>query len=281
MTLNTLMLLNQPFISAASGLIKIEQHIFVVADDENFLGIYDLASQTGQRLKVFPGVLPEEKEARKKVKPDIESILLVPDDKTLLLIPSGSTLNRDRGALVEVAGKLKQEFSFTELYQILRQQFLELNIEGGLIFNQQLFLFQRGNGLLGQNALIKLPWRDFLHNEFQRLKVQSVELGTLGKVNLTFTDVTNFGQNFLFLAVAEDSASVYLDGMVSGAVIGILSPEGLVLAQERLNMSSKPEGISFCEATFSVYLVTDDDDRLKPAQLLLGELPLEWKSFLL
>lgn len=280
-TLNSVMLLNQPFISAASGLMKIDQQIFVVADDENFLGRYDLVSQTGCSFRVFSGELPENKELRKKAKADIESIILVPNNKDLLLIPSGSTFTRDRGALIDVQGNFLQEVSFTLLYQNLHSHFPELNIEGGLIYDQQLFLFQRGNGPKGQNALISLPWKDFLQNNCLKLKVQLIELGSLGQVKLTFTDATNFGKNFLFLAVAEDSASVYLDGKVSGAVLGILSPEGVVLAQKRLGTRSKPEGISFCEASYSFYLVTDDDDRLRPAQLLLGELPLEWKSFLL
>jgi hypothetical protein len=281
LTLNTLMLLNQPFISAASGLIKIDQRIFVIADDENFLGLYDLKNQTGLCCELFAGRLPEDKQQRKKVKPDLECILLVPDAQSLLLIPSGSTTHRDRGAVIDLQGKLKEEISFSFLYNQLRHQLPELNIEGALIHEQALYLFQRGNGKLGQNALIKIGWLDFLQSNSQELIITPIGLDTLAKVKLTFTDATNFGKNFLYLAVAEDSDSVYQDGVVSGSVLGILSPEGIVLAQIRLLLSSKPEGLSFCEDSWSFYIVTDDDDRLQPAKLLLGELPLEWKSFLL
>lgn len=275
------MLLNQPFISAASGLIMIDQRIFVIADDENFLGLYDLKKQTGISCELFAGLLPEDKQQRKKVKADLECMLVAPDAQSLLLIPSGSTTHRDRGALIDLEGSLKEEISFTVLYNQLRHQLPELNIEGALIHEQALYLFQRGNGKLGQNALIKIGWSDFLQSNLQELLITPVELDTLGTVKLTFTDATNFGRNFLFLAVAEDSASVYQDGAVTGSVLGILSSEGVVLAQMNLLINSKPEGLSFCEAAWSFYVVTDDDDRLQPSKLLLGELPLEWKSFLL
>lgn len=268
--------LTQPFISAASGLIKIDHQCYVIGDDENFVGRYDLLKQTGETFVLFQDVLPEDKTERKKLKKDFEAMVYLPRTQNILVLPSGSTHQRETAALMNLNGELVQVISLHELYQSLRLTITELNIEGGVLIEDSLFLFQRGNGKLGMNALVKLSYPELALDS-----ILPIDLGEIQSVKLTFTDATNFGNNFLFLAVAEASASTYLDGEVVGSVLGILTPQGRILAQEQLQIISKPEGLSFSKEDFSFLVVTDDDDRAKPALLMLGKLPLEWKSFLL
>lgn len=276
LTLNTLMELTKPFISAASGLIKIDDQCYVIADDENFVGRFDLRNKMGETFTLFQDLLPDDKDERKKLKKDFEAMVYLPRTQSILVLPSGSTHQRETAALMNLNGELVQVISLHELYQSLRLTITELNIEGGVLIEDSLYLFQRGNGVLGMNALVKLSYPALVLDS-----ILPVDLGEISGVKLTFTDATNFGENFLFLAVAEASASTYLDGEVVGSILGILSPQGRILAQEQLQIISKPEGLSFSKEDFSFLVVTDDDDRAKPAQLMLGKLPLEWKSFLL
>lgn len=268
--------LTQPFISAASGLLQINDKCYVIADDENFVGRYDLTTKMGEAFTLFPDFLPENTTERKKLKKDFEAMVYLPATQEIMVIPSGSTINRDLAAKMNLHGDLIESVNWQPLYQELRSNLSELNIEGAVLVDEWLYLFQRGNGLEGVNALVKLRYQDL-----KLISIIPIDLGELKKVNLTFTDAANFGKNILYLAVAEASASTYFDGEVVGSVLGILSPEGRILAQEPLQLLSKPEGLSFSAKDFSFLVVTDDDDRSKAAQLLLGKLPLEWKSYLL
>jgi hypothetical protein len=61
-------------LSAASGLVRLGQHLYVVADDEHWLGVFDLADEgPGKLLAIFDGELPTRHRARKSAKSIDES----------------------------------------------------------------------------------------------------------------------------------------------------------------------------------------------------------------
>jgi hypothetical protein len=69
----------QTHLSAASGLVRIDERLYVVADDEHHLGVFDLAPERpGQLIRLFEGDLPDKKKKRKALKPDIESLVHIP-----------------------------------------------------------------------------------------------------------------------------------------------------------------------------------------------------------
>lgn len=74
----------QPHLSAASGLVRLGQRLYVVADDELHLGIFKDSTVTGQApskgklLRLLEGDLPNKMEKRKKAKPDLETLALLP-----------------------------------------------------------------------------------------------------------------------------------------------------------------------------------------------------------
>src|SRR5258705_4038133 len=83
-------------LSAASGLVHVGSFIYVVADDELHLGVFNAADNApGGLLRLFDGELPDEKAARKKHKPDLEAIVQLPpfgdfEKGALLALGSGS-----------------------------------------------------------------------------------------------------------------------------------------------------------------------------------------------
>lgn len=275
--LEKVMNLIQPFISAASGLVELDGKFFIISDDENFVGIYDRTTLLGSASIVFDEILPADKALRKKMKRDIEALVFLPALKKLLLIPSGSTPRREFGALLNHAGLVEKQISFHALYSELGKNFSELNIEGGVVVDDELFLFQRGNGSKKQNGMIIVNLMAFLADKELKPKIISVDLGSVKNVALSFTDVTRINNSILFLAVAEDSDSTYFDGKITGSVLGLLNKEGEVICVSPLNTSSKPEGIFYSTAEKCFYLVTDDDNNQLPSSLFKGFLPDEWK----
>jgi hypothetical protein len=271
--------LTDPFISAASGLVVHDNKIFVVSDDENFIGIYKFENQAGQKSILFKEVLPVDKLMRKKQKGDFEALVHLTHLKKLLVVPSGSTTNRMRGALLLENGDFAQEINFAPLYKILAEKIQEINIEGAIAVDQELWLFQRGNGVANKNALIFLNLADFLHDRPLYPRIFDISLGMLHQVPLSFTDATQAEHLILFLAVAEDSQSTYLDGTVVGSVLGLMNQSGRILETMTLDTTSKPEGLSYNAVEKCFYLVTDDDNPNHPASLFKGELPEKWYEF--
>lgn len=256
-----------PYIAAASGLVYQNGMFYVVSDDELTLVKFDLKGLM-EVIPLFEGTLPEETKARKKVKPDLESLVVLPD-QSVLCVPSGSKPNRIRGAIVFPDNSVK-ELSFANIYGELLIRFPELNIEGAVIYQDMVRLFQRGNGSLHQNAVIDLKLIDLLSDEPKAMKIIDVTIGTLNGIKLSFTDASFSQGLFWFLAVAENSESTYLDGEFSGAVIGAMDLEGNIHFQEDLEISQKPEGLVVREK--DIFIVTDADDRSKPSKLYSGVL---------
>ncbi len=257
-----------PFISAASGLALYKNHFYVIADDELFaLKIAKDDFAHAKKITLFSGELAEEKKLRKKMKPDLESIVELPSGD-LLCVPSGSEEHRVQGVLIKedrVVG-----VSFQHLYTKLREIFSELNIEGAVVLDQTLRLFQRGNGEKHENATVDVHLHDFLKGKITLSNIKYYDLGLINGAALSFTDATMFKDRIYFLAAAEDCKSTYLDGEFKGAVLGVMDLSGKLLKQEAIDVKSKPEGISVDDDYF--YLVTDDDDRSKPSSLWRGKL---------
>ncbi|MFP2926764.1 DUF6929 family protein, partial [Pyxidicoccus sp. 3LG] len=92
-------------VSAASGLVRAGEWLYVVADDALHLAVFPMRGDApGRSVRLFEGVLPEEPKARKAAKPDLEVLCRVgpltgAPHGALLALPSGSTEVRRRGAV--------------------------------------------------------------------------------------------------------------------------------------------------------------------------------------
>ena len=158
----------QPHLSAASGLVRRGRRLIVVADDELHLGLFEEAepgqghlpstAANGTLLRLLEGQLPKDTAQRKAVKPDLESLALLPPlpplpgcpAGALLALGSGSTLVRQIGVLIalDVQGAPNGRMARLDLkplYAPLRKVFAQLNIEGALVVGTDLLLLQRGS----------------------------------------------------------------------------------------------------------------------------------------
>src|SRR5688500_2099786 len=66
-----------PHVSAASGLVKLGDRLFVAVDDERGLAMFQ-ADRKGEWIPLLPGALPAESEARRAAKPDFEALAALP-----------------------------------------------------------------------------------------------------------------------------------------------------------------------------------------------------------
>ncbi len=275
-------------LSAASGLVRAGSILYVVADDEHCLGVFDLNdTQPGRLVRLFDADLPPGQQERKAAKPDLESLTVLPAFEghphgALLAAGSGSKPNRQRGVLVglDADGALDgtvREFDLAPMYEPLRGRFPELNIEGAFIAGQDLCLLQRGHRRSPVNACARFAWpgvERWLRGDGPAPTARSItsfELGALGGVPLCFTDGAALASGaWVFCAAAEDTDDSYADGHCAGSVVGLVDATGEVLWQAPLPMACKAEGIALAAPgeRLELLLVTDADDRSTPAQLL-------------
>lgn len=274
-------------LSAASGLVRAGSFLYVVADDELHLGIFRATGRDpGVLVRLFDGALPSPKAERKREKPDLEALTLLPPSAdvphgALLALGSGSTRNRQRGVVLglDAQGALRGERKIVDLTSVFSclSALRELNIEGAAVCGDEMRLFQRGSKGDSPNAIIRFSLPAFLaalHGTASRtiepLAVQSIDLGGIGGIPFTFTDAAALpGGEAVFTAVAEDTADSYNDGPCGGAIIGILDRENRVRRLLRLGVPLKIEGVDARSDgdLISLLLVTDADDPSIPAGL--------------
>jgi hypothetical protein len=256
-------------LSAASGLVIRGERFYCIGDDELHLVVIPLSLDGSEaRIELLTGVLPDEVKARKAAKPDLESLVLLPDNGSILCLPSGSTPHRHRGVLLDRQDQVK-ELSFMHTFEALRKGLPELNIEGAVVIDQKIRLFQRGNGGSGVNALIDLPLDAFLSDAVVPFEIRQVELGSHPDGSRWgFTDACRDGDSIWFLAVSEETLSTYADGAYRGAKLGRMDLDGNILALDPLDVPFKPEGLVLRGNHF--FVVTDADDRMVPSRLYRG-----------
>jgi hypothetical protein len=275
------------YISAASGLAHTGDHIYVVADDERELGVFPAQGMKPGRLERFlPGELPADPEERKRHKPDLEALALLPG--ALLALESGSKPQRRGGVLwqLDERGKLAgepQRLDLTGLYDALDREIPDLNIEGATVAGARLILFQRGNGRGAVNAAVTLELagveRSLAEWSIDAGAIEEIrrhDLGEVDGVRLCFSDATALPDgSILFTAVAEGGDDTYQDGQCVGAGIGMLDAAGELSGFDRLEPGFKVEGIEVHHdgAETVVFLVADADDPSSPSVLLGAPLP--------
>ncbi len=270
-------------LSAASGLVQVGNCLYVVADDEDHLGVFNLTGHApGQLLRLFDEAAPSvcrtsatsatsttpatpavhaNHSSRKARKRDLESLTLLPPfagcpHGALLALGSGSRPNRQLGALLPLAAcgqptGAVQVLDLQPLFAPLHTLFSQVNIEGAFVDAGCLCLLQRGH--LGDpvSACVRLELQAVLRALAAGAPaapvqaVQRFDLGCLGGVPLTFTDGAALaGGGWAFSAAAEATSDAYADGFCVGSAVGWVNAAGVLQAVQPLRRICKAEGIS-------------------------------------
>ena len=276
-----------PFLSAASGLVRVRDKLYVIADDEHHLGAFGVDGEEPLKLvRLLDGDLPASAKKRKARKPDFESLLLLPasdesPEGSLLALGSGSRPNRFVGALAsldargDVSGPARP-VDLKPLYADIFERFAELNIEGAFVTGESLMLLQRGTGV-GESAAIRYDLAEVMAwlagrrpGALPACSVRSVDLGVADGIAFAFTDGAALADgSWVFSAVAEDRDDSYDDGPCVAAAIGVCGSDDVVRSLELLEPTRKVEGIEarVVGTTAFLTLVTDADDPDHAAEL--------------
>lgn len=277
-------------LSAASGLLRVAGRLYVIADDELHLGVFD-GDDAGELLRMLDGELPPDAATRKKLKPDFEALVLLPafdgcPHGALFALGSGSKKRRHRGVLLALDRARRPSaaprlIDLEAWHHALAARVDDLNIEGAAVIDDRLVLLQRGHDGVATNARVDYALAPLLAaltrgdaiEDLAPLAVREVDLGTREGVTLGFTDAAPLPDGRLaFSAVAERTDDSYRDGECVGAMVGVLDRDGPVLHAEPIGPGHKIEGL---DATLTVtglefLAVTDADDADVPARLLSG-----------
>jgi hypothetical protein len=286
------------WLSAASGLVRLAEMAYIIADDEHYLGQFalsgfaDVNSAPGplQLIQLFEGALPRDQQKRKKQKPDLESLALLPalplhPHGALLTLGSGSKPNRCFGRLLPLDSHQRLTgavipIDLSAWYRSLGKDFDDLNIEGAFVAQGALHLIQRGNKGDSPSACLLCDWEEvakWLERPSRHAPRLSelilLDFGKISGVPICPTDgaaLPNGG--WVFSAVAEDTENSYQDGACLASFVGVLDAKHQLSSLQRLQNNPKVEGIALlttpARENVELLLVTDPDDATRPAQLL-------------
>jgi hypothetical protein len=292
------------FVRSGSSVVWFRGRLAVVQDDAHFVALVDPETRLAEAIP-----LPADAQGRrlfddslgtKHLKWDLEAAAVVPtpEGDRLIAFGSGSLPARERVVVLPEAGApivVHARAFYATLHASHTFAGSELNVEGAVLLDGCLRLFNRGNGaprdgLLPADATCDLSLAALLahlnapehHPPPEPERIEVYELGEIGGVRLTFTDasVTPFG--LLFCASSEDSPDAVEDGEVTGSAIGTLPEDGV----PRWTLLTLPDGSPFVEKVEGLcpsrtrpgvlYVVTDPDAPGAHAEICEVELRGPW-----
>lgn len=268
-------------VSSGSGLAVYGQTFYLIGDDAEYVGRFDIGDTTYQRINWYPAA--SQQRIERSIKHDLESATIASIDKQPYILAFGSgVLSPFRDTLfgMKLADtQVRFRCSLQPLYTAIRTkaglQDNELNIEGAAIAGSQLLLLNRG-----KNLLISILWAD-LETYIQRLgqapvpafRIQPLSLPVVNNYPVGCSGLAAINdRELLFTASLEETKDLRLDGTVKGSYIGKLQldKEGNVslawlteLAQDNASITAdKLESIDVLKADASSIsaIATADND---------------------
>jgi hypothetical protein len=283
----------RPNLSAASGIVRRGSFAYVIGDDELFLAAFDLTgSEPGTAHRVLEGELPAGEKQRKASKPDLEALTALPPmagspHGGLLGLGSGSGEGRDRGFFwaLEPDGALHGEpvaIELAPLYERLRGEVGEVNVEGAAVLADRLWLFNRGNEEGSVNAVAEIEVSDIERSvcgdrelDAEELAaVREYELGEVDGVRLCFSDASAPLENVIVFTASAEGES---DGDIHGSLLGTVDAGGEVRRLRSIDPRWKVEGVHAAvdAGVVDLVFVCDQDDPDVPSPLLSATMALD------
>lgn len=299
-----------PFVLAASGLAVLNEHLFVVQDNANWLAVV----HPDETVTALP--LPRHESGARvfskargntDYKVDLEACVVMTASDGPEVIGFGSGTGESRCWIVRATGSeraIEGEGADCEdycahfldagpFYRSLQDNKAftggRLNIEGATALDEErILILQRGNAPPDEgervDATAEISWPALkAHLEDpERVPppepddIVRYELGELNGVRLTFSDAECLGDSrILFSGSAENPDN----GTVSGSVIGLIDPDGTtrwteIMCEDGSPFRSKIEGLSLAPGKpTTIRFVIDDDDDSSPSEMFEADFP--------
>ena len=223
-------------------------------------------------------------------KPDVEALSALPPFEgapygALLGLGSGSKRTRDKGFawILEADGSLRGEplaIDLHPLYERLRAELEELNIEGAAVLDDALWLFHRGNDEGSTNAVAELALEEVMDSIRSEAavevddveRIREYDLGELGGTQLCFSDATALSDELIVFTASAEAE----DGGIHGSVVGTVGGDGAVERLRTIDRRWKVEGVHAAIDTGVIdFVFVCDQDADEPSPLLSATMPAD------
>lgn len=279
-----------PGIASASGIEETGRGRFVIGDDSPYMFRINDRDEVEEKILLLPNREIPELIFEKKVKPDFEAITKTNNKGEGLFIFGSGSKSPQRDILLEVTlseiPEIK-EYNLSGFYEVLKNSAKitseDLNIEAAEIFEDHLFLFNRGKNFIARYSLRE--FKNYLRNKnsiprpevypFLLPKVKGIEAGFSG------ASIALEAEAFIFTATVEDTANWIDDGEVLGSFLGMMKIKDLEneqgvawipILQNDKHLPIKVESVTvvppFSKNRAELLLVTDSDGGI--SQILRG-----------
>ena len=247
-------------LTATSGIFYQNDKLYAVSDESDYLYEYVM---TENELKKHALTANPKEINSKSNKLDYEAI--AEKDGKLFLFGSGSKPKREIVTEFSIKTHEIQNRSLDLLYPSITSfaglEEGELNIEGALFKEDELLLFNRGNGKQNKNFIVTVQGDDF--TEAFNIFIKDIKLPQINKINTGSSDAVLVNDKIYFLATAEDSSSTYTDGKIAGTLFGCIDAKKLKLKYTKvLTNNKKLEGITVYKKDKKTitFLLSEDND---------------------
>ena len=244
-------------IGSASGLVYKDNSLYIISDNSSFLYKYQIQEKQLTKIKLTEN---SQENIPKKDKYDFESITL--KGNKLYIFGSGSTSKREKHLIYNLNNKEVSETNLSIVYEKLKKETSisdeDLNIEGALFYEKELYLFQRGNGSNSKNGIAIIN-----EKENKNIKFIGFQLPKIKHIEATFTDAVLVEDKIYFLATAEDTTSTYDDGEILGSSIGRIDIKTMTIDFNiKISETQKFEGLTLYNKTEGKieFLLCEDND---------------------
>ncbi len=278
-------------IPSASGIELTGKDMYVIGDDSPWLFKLNENFEITDKIRLFPKRQFSDSIIKKMEKPDLEAIAKGNEAGSILYAFGSGSKSPERDLMVEInlSAKTSVEYSLKGFYSHIRAvaQLKEeqLNIEAAEVYQDQLYLFNRG-----ENLIIKLSLSHFKaylndNTPLPPLEIFRINLPEIDGILAGFSGASKDPDHgiLFFTATVENTHNWIDDGEVLGSFIGIINleelknnmkPDHLAILLDKDLLRIKVESIAvippFNKGLAELVLVTDSDGGL--SELLRGVL---------
>jgi hypothetical protein len=267
-----------PNLHSLSGIEILDGDIYVIGDDSPSLIKLDDDFNVLEKFALVPELVSLEK-IPKKDKPDLEAMCTVNLGENELLFIFGSGSKSPQRDVLFIFNPQQPSVitkkSLEEFYAHLKKSFhlsdTDLNIEAAVYFDQEFFLFNRGNNVIYQFSIVDLYTYFEKPQQIPNFRSYQLKLPSINNHLARFTGATVHEEKIIFTASIENTTNWIDDGPVLGSFIGTIpvsalndnyQPECILIAENGTILPIKVESIAIINSSeneLEIFLVTDTD----------------------